>query len=185
MIPSKEQAIALVEKYNKDNFHRSHAVIVAGVMEWFAKKHDPDNVDFWYIVGLLHDIDFEQYPDEHCVRGETILRSHDIDIRVIKSAMSHGWQMTATPYQPELEMEKILYTIDELTGLIGATAIMRPSGSVDDLEVKSLKKKYKQPSFAAGVSRECIQAGVEMLKWDLDYAMEQTILAMRTIDIVP
>ncbi|MCL2631994.1 MAG: HDIG domain-containing protein [Coriobacteriia bacterium] len=184
MIPTREQARELVEQYNAEEFLRSHAMIVAGVMEWFAREHDAGNEEYWYITGLLHDIDYEQYPEEHCVKGEELLQSHDIDQSLVQSAMSHGWQMTGTPYQPEHIMEKILYGIDELTGLIGATAVMRPSGSVDDLEVKSLKKKYKQPSFAAGVSRECIQLGAEMLGWELDFLMEQTIMAMRSLDIV-
>ena len=185
MIPSREQALQIVQEYNVEDFHRSHALIVAGVMEWFAEQYDPDNTEFWYIVGLIHDIDFELFPDEHCVKGEELLLSHDVDATLIRSAMSHGWQMTNTPYQPEQVMEKVLYAVDELTGLIGAVAIMRPSGSVDDLEVKSLKKKYKQPSFAAGVSRECIKTGAEMLGWELDDLMEQTISAMRSLAIVP
>ncbi|MCL2136276.1 MAG: hydrolase [Coriobacteriia bacterium] len=185
MMPTREQALELVYYYNNEEFHRNHAEIVGGVLEWFARYHDSGNEDYWYTVGLLHDIDFERFPEEHCVKGEEILRSHDIDEALIHSAMSHGWAMTSTGHQPEHVMEKILYGIDELTGLIGATAVMRPSGSVDDLEVKSLMKKYKQPSFAAGVSRECIQAGADMLGWGLDELMEKTIQAMRSLDVVP
>jgi predicted hydrolase (HD superfamily) len=172
-------------EYNSEEFHTRHAQIVAGVLEWFAERHDPGQGDYWYAVGMLHDVDFELYPDMHCVKGEELLRSHGIDERLVISAMSHGWGMTDTPHQPKLTMEMILYGIDELTGLIGAVALMRPSGSVDDLEVKSVMKKYKQPSFAAGVSRECISQGAGLLGWSLDELIGQTILAMRSLSIVP
>jgi len=184
VIPTREEALAILKQYNKEDFHLQHAQIVAGVLEWFAREHDPERLDYWYVVGLLHDVDFELYPEQHCLKGEEILRSLSIDQSVIQSAMSHGWSMTNSKYQPELFMEKILFAIDELTGLIGATVVMRPSGSVSDLEVKSLKKKFKQPSFAAGVSREAIQLGADQLGWDLDDLMQQTILAMRSLDIV-
>jgi len=184
MIPTREEAEALVRIYNQEDFHIQHARIVAGVMAWFAQEHDPDRIDYWYVVGMLHDIDFEMYPDEHCVKGIELLREHDVDEGIIYSAMSHGWSMTASPYEPVEIMEKILFAADELTGLIGAVAIMRPSRSVQDLELKSVKKKYKQPSFAAGVSRQAIQDGADRLGWDLDVLIEQTIQAMRSLDYV-
>ncbi|MCL1880109.1 MAG: HD domain-containing protein [Actinomycetia bacterium] len=184
MIPSREQADQLVKEYNSEDFHIQHSRIVGGVLAWYAQSHDPGNEDYWYAVGALHDIDYEQFADEHCVKGVELLRAHDVDEGVIRSAMSHGWGMTNTTYQPESEMEKILYAADELTGLIGAVAVMRPSGSVQDLEVKSVKKKFKQPSFAAGVSRETIQAGADKLGWTLDELIEQTIQAMRSLDYV-
>jgi len=185
MIPSREQALSFVEQYNSDPFHIRHAQIVAGVTEWFALIHDPENSEYWYLAGLLHDIDFELYPDQHCVKGAELLSELGLDENLIRSAMSHGYHFTDTPFEPELFMEKVLFAIDELTGLIGAVAVMRPSGSVSDLEVKSVKKKYKQPSFAAGVSREAIQMGADMLDWQLDDLIEQTIEAMRSLDIVP
>jgi len=184
MIPTRDEAFELLKTCNSEEYHLTHGLIVAGVMEWFANEFDPENADWWYVTGLLHDIDFEQYPEEHCVRGEELLRAADVDEAMIRSAMSHGWQMTGTPYAPESQMEKLLYATDELTGLITATALMRPSKSVDDLEVKSLKKKFKTASFAAGVSRECIQSGADMLGWELDELMDKTIQAMRSLDIV-
>ena len=184
MIPTRDEALAIVERYNQDDFHRRHAQIVAGVLAWFAREADAENEEYWYLVGLLHDVDFELYPEEHCVKGVELLRELGIDEGLIRSAMSHGWHFTATPYEPQSQMEKTLFAIDELTGLIGATAVMRPSGSVDDLEPKSVLKKFKQPSFAAGVSREAISMGAEMLGCELSDLIGQTILAMRSLDIV-
>lgn len=184
MIPSREAAEQLVRQYNQEDFHIQHARIVAGVLAWFAEQYDPGNEDYWYVVGLLHDIDYEMYPEQHCVKGIELLQSHDVDEDIIAAAMSHGWEMTGTPYEPQRQMEKILYATDELTGLIGAVAIMRPSKSVQDLEVKSVKKKFKTPSFAAGVSRELITLGVDKLGWTLDELIDQTIQAMRTLDYV-
>jgi len=184
MIPSREQALVYVEQFNNDPFHLRHALIVAGVTEWFAKQYDDQNTEYWYLAGLLHDIDFELYPEEHCVKGEELLLDLGIDEDLVRSAMSHGYHFTATEHAPQVFMEKVLFAIDELTGLIGAVAIMRPSGSVSDLELKSVKKKFKQPSFAAGVSREAIQMGADMLGWQLDDLIESTIEAMRSLDIV-
>ena len=170
----------LLCKYNHDPFHLRHALTMEGVMRHFAQENGfAQDEEFWGNVGLLHDIDFEQFPEEHCVKGEELCREEDIDEGIMRSAMSHGWGLTGTPYAPESTMEKILFATDELTGLIGAAALMRPSKSVSDLEVKSVKKKYKDKKFAAGCSREVIERGAEMLGWDLDTLIERTILAMR------
>ena len=184
MIPSREQADQLVRRYNKEEFHVQHARVVGGVLAWFAGQHDPGREDYWYTIGALHDIDYELFPEEHCVKGIELLRENDVDQGVIRSAMSHGWGMTGSPYEPELLMEKILYACDELTGFIGAVALMRPSKSVSDLEVRSVRKKFKQPSFAAAISREAITDGAERLGWPLDELIDQTIQAMRTLDYV-
>lgn len=179
---TREAAWELLNKYNKEPFHLKHAVTVEGVMKYFAEKLGYENeADFWGIVGLLHDLDFEQYPDEHCIKEQEIMRENGIDERIIHAAASHGYKLTVD-IAPEHTMEKVLYAVDELTGLIGAVAIMRPSKSVSDLEVKSVKKKYKSLNFAAGCSREVIERGAEMLGWDLDYLIEQTILAMRSCE---
>ena len=182
VIPTIEQARALLERYNKDAFHLQHAEVVSGVMRCFAAEYDPENSEFWAVVGLLHDIDFEEYPDEHCVKGEELLREHDVDERIIHATMSHGWGEMNTPYKPEHIMEKILFATDELTGLVWAAALMRPSKSVQDMESSSVKKKFKDKRFAAGCSREVIQRGAEMLGWELDELFTKTILAMRTIE---
>ncbi|MDL2274386.1 hydrolase [Oscillospiraceae bacterium OttesenSCG-928-G22] len=180
-IPTREEARALLEKYNSEPFHLRHGEVVSGVMGYYAKTHDAENVAFWQVVGMLHDIDFGKYPEEHCVKGIEILREEGVDESVIRSAMSHGHGMTGSPYEPESTMEKILYATDELTGLIGAVAIMRPSKSVMDLELSSLKKKFKDKKFAAGCSRDTIRAGAEMLGWELDALLSETILAMRSL----
>ena len=177
---TKEEAWSLLKEYNKEEFHLKHAETVSFVMEYFAKKLGYENeAEFWGIVGLLHDLDFEMYPEEHCVKAEEILRERGIDEKIIHAICSHGYGLTKTTAKPEHEMEKILFATDELTGLIGAVALMRPSKSVSDLEVKSLKKKFKTPSFAAGCSREAIKQGADMLGWELDDLFQQTILAMR------
>lgn len=179
MIPTKEGAEALLSKYNSDPFHLKHAHIVAGVMEYFARDLGyGDKADFWGIVGLLHDLDFEQFPQQHCIKGQELMREAGIDDSIIHATASHGYGITVD-IKPEHTMEKILYAVDELTGLIGAVAIMRPSKSVSDLELKSVKKKYKNHGFAAGCSREVIERGAEMLGWDLDELISRTILAMR------
>ena len=148
-------------------------------MRWFAVKLGyGDEVDFWGIVGLLHDLDFEMYPDEHCTKGQEIMREANIDEHIIRAAASHGWGIFVD-IKPEHEMERILYAVDELTGLIGAVAIMRPSRSVSDLEVSSVKKKFKDKRFAAGCSRDVILKGTELLGWELDKLIGETILAMR------
>ena len=163
MIPTKEEAMELLKKYNSDPFHIKHAEIVSGVMEYFAKElRYEDQVDFWGIVGLLHDLDFEKYPDQHCIKGQEIMREEGLDESIIHGMASHGYAITVD-IKPEHEMEKVLYATDELTGLIGAVAIMRPSKSVQDLELKSVKKKYKSKGFAAGVNREVIENGCKRL----------------------
>ena len=140
-----------------------------------------DEVDFWGIVGLLHDLDFERYPDQHCIQSQEIMRERDLDERLIHATASHGYGITVD-IQPEHEMEKVLFATDELTGLIGAAALMRPSKSCQDMEVKSLKKKYKDKKFAAGCSRDVIQQGADRLGWTLEELMEKTILAMRSCE---
>ena len=183
-IPTRDEAWGVLTKYNSEEFHLRHACIVEGVMRFFAKEYDPDRIDFWGIVGLLHDIDFENFPDLHCVKGVAILRDNGIDESIIHSAMSHGYGLAQVEIEPEHIMEKILFATDELTGLIGAVAIMRPSKSVQDLELKSVMKKFKQPSFAAGCSRDVISRGAELLDWSLDDLITRTIEAMRTLDCV-
>jgi len=183
-IPSVSQARELMEKYNKEDFHRKHAEIVSGVMGWFSERHDPDNTEYWKAVGMLHDIDFELYPEQHCVKAREILDAESVDKAVTDSVISHGYGLTGADVEPTKYMEKVLFASDELTGLIGAVAIMRPSKSVNDLETKSVKKKFKDKKFAAGCSREVIEQGAEMLGWDLDTLIEKTILAMRASENV-
>ena len=179
-IMTREEAWNLLTEYNKEEFHLEHARIVEQTMRYFANKLGyGDEVDFWGIVGLLHDLDFEGYPDEHCIKEQEIMRERGIDERIIHAAASHGYAITVD-IKPEHEMEKVLYAVDELTGLIGAVAIMRPSKSVQDLELKSVKKKYKSKNFAAGCSREVIERGAQMLGWELDELISQTIEALRS-----
>ncbi len=179
-VPTPAQAEEILKRYNQDPFHLLHAHIVSGVMRYFAKEYDPVQEDFWAVVGLLHDLDFERYPEEHCIRQQQIMRELELDERIIRAAASHGYALTVD-IAPEHIMEKILYATDELTGLIGAVAILRPSKSVADMELKSVKKKYKTPNFAAGCSREVIARGADMLGWDIDTLITRTILAMRSL----
>lgn len=179
-IPNMEEAEQLLEEYNQDPFHLKHAKIVSGVMGYFAQEYDPENVEFWKAAGLLHDLDFEQYPEQHCIREQEILREHGIDEKLIHAVASHGYGLTVD-VKPELFMEKVLFATDELTGLIGAVALMHPSKSVSDMQLKSLKKKFKTPAFAAGCSRDVIQKGADMLGWTLDDLMSRTIDAMKTL----
>ena len=175
----RNEAWALLTKYNKDHFHLRHAVTVEGVMRYFANELCyGDEADFWATVGLLHDLDFEQWPEQHCTKEQELMREKGIDERIIHATASHGWNLTVD-IKPEHEMEKVLYAADELTGLIGACAIMLPSKSVQDLEVKSLKKKFKNKKFAAGCSRDVITSGAELLDWDLDTLFERTLAAMK------
>jgi predicted hydrolase (HD superfamily) len=176
---NREEAYELLREYNKDPFHIRHALTVEGIMKYFARKdgYEADE-EYWGIVGLLHDLDFENYPDEHCIKSQEIMKEKGVDESIIRSTASHGYGITVD-IKPEHYMEKILYATDELSGLIGAVAIIRPSKSVQDLELKSVKKKFKTPAFAAGCSREIIEKGAEMLGWDLDKLIEETILAMR------
>ncbi|MCC8196074.1 MAG: hydrolase [Ruminococcus sp.] len=179
---TRAEAWELLNEFNKEPFHIRHAVTVEGVMRYFAETLGyGDEVDFWGIVGLLHDLDFEMYPDQHCIKSQEIMRERGLDERIIHGTASHGYGLTVD-IKPEHEMEKVLYATDELTGLIGAVAIMRPSKSVQDLELKSVKKKFKTLNFAAGCSREVIQNGADMLGWTLDELIEKTILAMRSCE---
>ncbi|MGN0114426.1 MAG: hydrolase [Acutalibacteraceae bacterium] len=181
---TRDEAYSLFCEYNKDAFHIKHALTVEGVMKYFANELGyGDEAEFWGIVGLLHDLDFEQYPEQHCIKEQEIMRERGIDERIIHATASHGYALTVD-IKPEHEMEKVLYAVDELTGLIGAVALMRPSKSVSDLELKSVKKKYKNLKFAAGCSREVIERGANMLGWDLDDLIQRTILAMRTCEVV-
>ena len=176
-IPTVEQAKELVMKYNKEPFHLQHAETVSKVMGELAKEYDPENVEFWAAVGMLHDIDFELYHDEHCVKAREMLRELDIDERVIHAVISHGYGI-CIDVEPELFMEKVLFAADELTGLIGAAALMRPTG-ISDMEPKSVKKKFKDKKFAAGCSREVILRGAQMCGWELDTLIAKTLDAMR------
>lgn len=179
MIPTPEEAYALLQEYNQGDFHLKHGRIVGDCMAWFADQLGyGEEKDFWKTVGILHDLDFELYPDQHCLKSQEIMREKGLDERVIHATASHGYGI-AVDIAPEHEMEKVLFAVDELTGLIGAVAVMRPSKSVDDLEVKSVKKKFKDKRFAAGCSRDVIERGAEMLGWDLDTLIDRTILAMR------
>jgi predicted hydrolase (HD superfamily) len=179
---SRDKAFALLKKYNQDHFHIQHALTVEGVMKWYAQELGyGDDAEYWGIVGLLHDIDFEQYPEEHCIKAPELLREAGVGEDIIHAVCSHGYNLTVD-IRPEHQMEKVLYAADELTGLIWATALMRPSKSVQDMEVKSVKKKYKATNFAAGCSREVIQNGADMLGWELSDLIEKTILAMRSCE---
>lgn len=179
---TREDAWELLTQYNKEHFHLKHALTVEGVMRYFAQKLNySDEILFWGNVGLLHDLDFEHFPELHCIKEQEIMREHGIDERLIRAAASHGYALTVD-IKPEHEMEKVLYAVDELTGLIGAVALMRPSKSVSDLELKSVKKKYKNANFAAGCSREVIERGADMLGWELDDLISETILAMRSCE---
>ena len=183
-VPSVDEAREMLKKFNEEEFHLKHGEIVSGVMGYFAKEHDPEHVDYWRVVGMLHDLDFEQYPEELKLKKTKkldLMKELDLEEGIIRSTCSHGYGPTID-IKPEHIMEKILFATDELTGLIGAVALMRPSKSVDDLELKSVKKKYKNLNFAAGCSREVIQQGADMLGWELDDLISQTILAMRSLN---
>ncbi len=176
---TREQAYGLLTKYNHEPFHIQHALTVEGVMRWYANElGHSDEADFWAIVGLLHDVDFELYPEHHCIKAPELLREGGVSEEMIHAIVSHGYGL-CVDVKPELEMEKVLFAADELTGLIGAAARMRPSRSVSDMELSSLKKKFKDKKFAAGCSRDVIRQGAEMLGWELDVLLERTIQAMR------
>ena len=177
-----ETAREIVKKYNKEAFHIQHAEMVSGVLGYFAKKHDPGREEYWRVVGMLHDVDFEQYPEEHCVKGIEILKSENVPNDIIESALSHGWGLTDVPYEPKAFMEKVLFGVDELTGLIWAAALMRPSRSTLDMELPSVKKKFKDKRFAAGCSRDVITQGAEMLGMTLDEFMGEVLLAMKEFE---
>ena len=179
---AREQAMELLQKYNKEAFHIQHALTVEGVMKWYAKELGyEEDAEYWGIVGLLHDIDFEQYPDAHCIKAPELLREGGVGEDIIHAVCSHGYELTVD-VKPEHEMEKVLYAVDELTGLIWAAALIRPSKSVQDMELKSVKKKYKSAGFAAGCSREVIERGAQMLGWELDKLIQDTIYAMRSCE---
>lgn len=179
---SRDAALTLLKKYNQESFHILHALTLEGVMQWYAEKLGyTDEKAYWSTIGLLHDIDFELYPEQHCAKAPELLREGGVDEDMIRSICSHGYGL-CSDIKPELEMEKVLFAADELTGLIGAAVKMRPSGSASDLEVSSLKKKFKDKKFAAGCSRDVIEQGAEMLGWDLDKLFDLTIQAMRACE---
>lgn len=178
----RQEALQLLRKYNGEPFHIMHALTVEGVMRWYARELGyGDEEDFWGLVGLLHDIDFEKYPEQHCKKAPELLKEIDADDRFIHAVVCHGYGL-CSDVEPEHEMEKVLFASDELTGLIWAAAKMRPSKSTQDMEVKSLKKKFKDKSFAAGCSRDVIKVGAERLGWELPDLFEKTILAMRSCE---
>jgi len=179
---TREQALSLLKEYNKEEFHILHALTVEGTMEWFAKERGyEEDTQYWAMVGLLHDIDFEIYPEEHCKKAPELLRKAGVSEEMIYSICSHGYGI-CSEMEPTHEMEKILFATDELTGLIGAAIKMRPSKSVMDLELGSLKKKFKDKRFAAGCSRDIIIEGANKLGWELDSLMEKTIEAMKSFE---
>ena len=181
---SREDAAALLKKYNKDPFHIQHAFTMEAVMQWYAKEIGYENdAEYWGIVGLLHDIDFELYPEEHCLKAPELLKEGGVGDDIIHAVCSHGYGITVgcgktIDVKPEHEMEKVLFAADELTGLIWAAALMRPSKSTKDMELKSLKKKYKSKGFAAGCSREVIERGADQLGWELEKLLTMTLQAM-------
>ena len=177
---TREQAMGLLRKYNTEPFHIQHALTVEGVMRWFAQENG-ENADFWGLCGLLHDVDFEKWPEQHCRKAPELLAEVNASAEMVHAICSHGYGICCD-VEPTAQMEKILFAADELTGLIGAAARMRPSKSVMDMELSSLKKKFKDKKFAAGCSRDVIRTGAERLGWSLDELMEKTILAMRSCE---
>ena len=183
MIPNSEQALALLMQNNEDAFHIKHGRTVGDVLRWYACNLGYEQeADFWHVVCILHDIDFERWPEEHCVKCQSLMKEHDLDERLIRAVASHGYPHHVD-IAPEHQMEKVLYAADELTGLIGAAALMRPSRSVQDMELKSLKKKFKDKKFAAGCSRDVIKEGADMLGWELDELMDKTLKAMQATEV--
>ena len=179
---NREQALGLLRRYNQERFHLQHALTVEGVLRWFAGEMGyADEADFWAIVGLLHDIDFELYPEQHCQKAPELLAEGGAGADVTHAVCSHGYGICCD-VEPTHPMEKVLFAVDELTGLIGAAALMRPSKSVMDMEVSSLKKKFKDKAFAAGCSREYIARGAEMLGWELPELFDKTLAAMRSCE---
>lgn len=177
---TREEALALLKKYNQEPFHIQHALTVEGVMKWYARENGEDE-EFWSLAGLLHDVDFEKWPEEHCKKAPELLAEISASEELVHAVCSHGYGI-CTDVEPVHFMEKVLFASDELTGLIGAAALMRPSKSVMDMETKSLKKKFKDKRFAAGCSRDVIERGAEMLGWELNDLFEKTILAMRSCE---
>ena len=183
MAYDREQAWALLTEYNKEPFHLRHALTVEAVMGWFARRLGYDGeADFWSTVGLLHDLDFERWPEEHCVREKELLTRLGWPERLVHAVACHGWGLTGVDDRPEHEMEKVLFACDELTGLIGAAALMRPSKSTKDMELKSLKKKFKDKKFAARCSRDVIIRGAQLLGWELDQLLSMTLEAMQATE---
>ena len=178
-IPTPEQALELTKRYNKEAFHIQHAETVGKVMRYLAGKYDPGMEDYWQAVGILHDIDFEQWPEEHCKRADVLLRELDIDEGVVHAVVSHGWGICSDA--SARYMEKILFATDELTGLIWAASLMRPTG-FEGMDAKSVMKKFKDKKFAAGCSRDVIAQGAERLGWELDMLLERTLEAMRSCE---
>lgn len=180
-----DEALALLKQYNKEPFHLQHGLTVEGVMRYYAETLGfADDADFWATVGLLHDIDFELYPEQHCQKAPDMLREAGADDVFIHAVCSHGYGLCCD-VKPEHEMEKVLFAADELTGLIGAAALMRPSKSVEDMEVSSIKKKFKDKKFAAGCSRDVIRQGAEALGWELDTLFERTLEGMKRCEVKP
>ena len=179
---TRQQAWDLLTKYNHEPFHLRHALTVEAVMGWFARELGyGDREEFWRLVGLLHDLDFEQWPEEHCVKAKELMEREGLDPALIHAVVCHGYGI-CSDVEPEHEMEKVLFAADELTGLIGAAALMRPSRSVQDMELKTLKKKFKDKKFAAGCSRETIEKGAQLLGWELDDLLDRTLQAMRACE---
>lgn len=178
-IPTRDEALKLLHEYNKSDSLRKHAYAVEGVMRYLARKNGGDE-DKWGIIGLIHDLDYEKYPDQHCTKTKEILAEHNWSEEYIHAVISHGWGI-CSEVEPENTLEKTLYAIDELTGLIAANAMVRPSKSVMDMTVKSVKKKWKSPAFAAGVDRSIIQKGAEMLGVEIGELIEDTIMGMREV----
>ena len=179
---TREQALSLLQKYNKEAFHIQHALTVEGVMAWYAKELGyGDEADFWAMAGLLHDVDFEQYPEQHCIKAPELLSEVNASPKLVHAICSHGYGLCCD-VEPAHQMEKVMFAVDELTGLIGAAARMRPSKSVMDMELSSLKKKFKDKKFAAGCSRDVIKDGAERLGWTLDEVLDKTIQAMRSCE---
>ena len=179
MAMTREQAWSLLAQYNKEPFHLRHAITVEHVMGWYARELGyEDQAEFWSLVGLLHDLDFEMWPEEHCTKSQELMREAGVEEEIVRATASHGWGLRVD-IKPEHEMEKVLYACDELTGLIGAAALMRPSKSVADMELKSLRKKFKDKKFAAGCSRDVIANGAQLLGWELDKLLDMTLKAMQ------
>lgn len=177
---TRRQALDLLKEYNSEPFHLRHAFTVEAVMRWYANELGyGGQAEFWAMAGLLHDLDFERWPDEHCVKAREIMTERGLDPALIHAVVSHGWGLTGAVEKPEHEMEQVLFAADELTGLIGAAALMRPSKSTQDMELSSLKKKFKDKKFAAGCSRDTIARGAELLGWELNDLLDRTLRAMR------
>ena len=184
MIPNPKEAYELLRQYNEGEFHLKHGVTVGDVMRWYAVELGyGEEADFWQTVGILHDLDFERWPEEHCTKGIELMRELGLDERIVRACASHGYGLRVE-IKPEHQMEKVLFATDELTGLIGAAAMMRPSKSCLDMELKSLKKKFKDKKFAAGCSRDVIQQGADLLEWELDKLLEMTLKAMQASENV-